>query len=180
MPASTLYPEPMKCKREVTSFGHEKIQRLIWGGIWLGLWGLYAQKPARYALYERAQYWTQQKRWDSALAHWRTLLLIEKDSAAQALIHQQLGYIALHRGDSAEALRLWKRSLTFQPQYAIALRNYQWLYTKLRRPPSEIPPPYSVYAPMPTLSERAPPHMGERPPRIEKSVQWLPVVRLRD
>lgn len=152
---------------------------LVWK-VGLLIAGLHAQPAYRQTLYEEAQNYTRRRSWDSALARWRSLLLIERDSAALALIHQQLGYVALHRGDSSEALRLWRQSLAFQPDYPIARQNYQWLYQKLRRPPDPMPPPYSRYAPRQTLSEHAEPQMGERAPDLRREVRWLSVERLQD
>ncbi|MEN3040082.1 MAG: hypothetical protein ABDH66_00885 [Bacteroidia bacterium] len=147
---------------------------LLWGG---GL--IYPQVSYRESAYRSAQYYTQRRQWDSALIYWRGLLFQEKDSIGQALIYQQLGYIALYRGDSAEALRLWRQSLLWRPDYPVAIRNYQWLYAKLRRPPEATPPSLSKYEPS-FPSEQGTPHLGSTPPSRNRKIRWLPIERLRN
>ncbi|MCX8111866.1 MAG: hypothetical protein N3E49_01515 [Bacteroidia bacterium] len=138
--------------------------------------GLWAQN--RSALYERAQGWTRRGQSDSALAIWRSLLLIERDSMALALIYQQLGLVALQRRDSVEALRLWKKSLHYHPAYTVARQNYGWLYSKLRRPPEESPLERTLYEPHVIPLERNPPFMGSRHVVAKpKTVLWLLQVR---
>ncbi|MCS6896105.1 MAG: tetratricopeptide repeat protein [Bacteroidia bacterium] len=147
--------------------------------LFLGIGVFYAQGSPRENTYKLAQFYTQRQKWDSALIYWRGLLISERDSSSQALIYQQLGYIAVYRGDSAEALRLWRQSLLWKPDYRVAIQNYQWLYKKLRRPPATSPPPLSPYD-YPTLSERAPPHLGDKPSTKAQKVRWLPVARLHN
>ncbi|MCS7297468.1 MAG: hypothetical protein RMK19_02010 [Bacteroidia bacterium] len=130
------------------------------------------------ARYSQAQLYTRQRAWDSALAVWRTLLLIERDSSRRALIYQQLGYIAVQRGDSGEALRLWRESLRYKPDYLPALRNYQWLFLRLRRPPPPSPPLRSLYEPPLFPSEQQPPSLGNQPFEKGRKPRWLPVERL--
>jgi tetratricopeptide (TPR) repeat protein len=83
----------------------------FWRGLWIaviggvGLWGQDG--------YRQAQRLTQERKWEQAVRAWQKLLITEGDSGRRALIYQQLGYIALYRGDSAEALALWKQSLQY-------------------------------------------------------------------
>lgn len=141
---------------------------------------VWLQVASSAALYARAQDYTRRGVWDSALAVWRRLLLTERDSGALALVYQQVGYIALYRGDSSEALRLWRRALELHPDYVPALKNYQWLYSKLRRPPAVLTTPSSTYEPIPPLSERMPPHWGSLAPRLQQPILWLPAERLKE
>ncbi|MCS7162664.1 MAG: hypothetical protein NZ958_04980 [Bacteroidia bacterium] len=126
--------------------------------------------------YQRAQTYTHQGKWDSALVLWRLLWNRERDSIRQALITQQMGYIALRRGDSLDALKLWELSLRYRPDYAIAEANYRWLRAKLRVPPPA--PLKPLYQPPLRISENAPPHLGQAPPLPLPPVRWLPAARL--
>lgn len=153
---------------------------LFFGGVGLCLGWAVAQPTERSKAFLQAQGYTQRQVWDSALLAWRSLLNRETDSGAVALMYQQLGYIALHKGDSAEALRLWETALRFWPEYRPALQNYQWLRQRLRRPPPPTPPYLYRYTPPPPLSEKAPPTVGELPlPRKLPEPQWLPAARLQ-
>lgn len=150
-------------------------------GSFIGGAVLWAQSSSRRLLYEKAQRYTRQQQWGEALSVWRSLLWMERDSAARALIYHQLGYIALHRGDSAEALRLWEQSLRYKPFYSIAWVNYRWLRQRLQQPPPADPPPlYSQYEPPPPFSENAPPHWGQGEPPTSFPIRWLPAVRLQE
>ncbi|MCX7606683.1 MAG: hypothetical protein N2170_05385 [Bacteroidia bacterium] len=142
--------------------------------------GVIYSQPARKREYYQAQVYTQRHKWDSALMHWRGLLWTEKDSSRRALIYHQLGYIALHRRDSVEALRLWEQSLRLRPDYPITLQNYQWLRLKLTVPPPPAPTHLYRYEAPPPLSEKNPPHLGEEEPQQPIRVRWFCVVRLQE
>ncbi len=147
---------------------------LKWIGWWVGLGLSWAQPNP----YEIAQRYIAAKAWDSARLAWRRLLLVERDSIRRALVYQQLGYIALQIGDSAEALFLWQRSLTYHPTYRLAWQNYIWLRQRYR-PPKSASEPLSLYqyeASPP--SETAPPHLGRYPPSGDNDLSWLPALRL--
>jgi len=150
---------------------------------WVTLGGLVVgQGFSRKLAYQQAQDYTRLRQWEAALAAWRTLLWTERDSGARALICQQLGYIALQRGDSGEALYLWEQSLRYRPTYALARANYQWLRLRLKRPP-EVPPSQLLrYLPSPPLSEDAPPTWGEGPLQSSEpaSSRWWSVRRLQE
>lgn len=149
----------------------------------LALLGLVVgQGPARRLSYQKAQEHTRLGQWEAAISTWRSLLWSERDSTARALICQQLGYIALQRGDSNEALYLWEQSLRYRPTYAVALKNYQWLRMRLRRPPETPPPQLLRYVPYPPLSEDAPPGWGEGPLRLAEpsSRRWWAVRHLQE
>ncbi len=128
--------------------------------------------------YQQAQQLTQTKNWEAAARTWQKLLLMEGDSIRRALIYQQLGYIALHRGDSAEALALWKQSLQYYPTYRLAWENYIWLRRRLRVPPPIDPLRYMQYVALPPPMEKAPPTWGGGSPRLDKAMRWLPAERL--
>ncbi len=128
--------------------------------------------------YQQAQQLTQTKNWEAAARTWQKLLLTEGDSIRRALIYQQLGYIALHRGDSAEALALWKQSLQYHPTYRLAWENYIWLRRRLRVPPPIEPLRYMQYVALPPPTEKAPPTWGSTPPKLDKTMRWLPAERL--
>ncbi len=128
--------------------------------------------------YQQAQQLTQTKNWEAAARTWQKLLLTEGDSIRRALIYQQLGYIALHRGDSAEALALWKQSLQYYPTYRLAWENYIWLRRRLRVPPPIEPLRYMQYVALPPPTEKAPPTWGSTPPTLDKTMRWLPAERL--
>lgn len=150
---------------------------------WVGLVGLLAgQGLSRKLAYQKAQDYTRLGQWEAAVAAWRSLLWSERDSTARALICQQLGYIALRRGDSSEALYLWEQSLRYRPAYPVALTNYQWLRLRLKRPPQAPPPHISQYMPYPPLSEEAPPVWGEGPLQFTEpsSLRWWCVRRLQE
>lgn len=134
---------------------------------------------AWHSLYERAQHYTRQQRWDSAIFFWRTAAAVESDSVGKALIYQQLGLIALKQGDTSEALALWERSLRYHPTYTIAWQNYVWLRRKL--PPIPPPPPSLLqYEKPPPLSEKAPPSLGTLPIASPRKLSWLSAERLRN
>lgn len=128
--------------------------------------------------YQQAQQLTQMKNWEAAARTWQKLLLTEGDSIRRALIYQQLGYIALHRGDSAEALALWKQSLQYHPAYRLAWENYIWLRRRLRVPPPIDPLRYMQYVALPPPTEKAPPAWGSGSPKLDKAMRWLPAERL--
>ena len=128
--------------------------------------------------YQQAQQLTQTKNWEAAARTWQKLLLTEGDSIRRALIYQQLGYIALHRGDSAEALALWKQSLQYHPTYRLAWENYIWLRRRLRVPPPIEPLRYMQYVALPPPTEKALPTWGSTPPTLDKTMRWLPAERL--
>lgn len=129
--------------------------------------------------YSLAQRHTAERAWDKALSSWRHLLLLERDSVRRALIYQQMGYIALLAGDSAEALTLWHRSLNYNPTYRTAWLNYIWLRQRYR-PPRALPeaPLLYRYEALPPPSESAPPHLGHSPPNGAQPLVWLPALRL--
>jgi len=155
----------------------QKVRYLV--GVCLGVSVVFAQGGASTRLYEKAQRYTQQSVWDSAILVWRTLLSIERDSVRRGLIYQQLGYIAVHKGDSGEALRLWEQALRYRPEYPVAQQNYRWLRQKLP-PPPPIPPPVSAYESPPPPSEKALPHLGSGPPPPPLKPPFLSVARLRN
>lgn len=132
-----------------------------------------------HSLYEKAQYYTRRQRWDSAIFFWRTAAAVENDSVGKALIYQQLGLIALRRGDSSEALALWERSLRYQPTYSIAWQNYVWLRRKIP-PTPPLPPSLLPYEKPPPLSEKAPPSLGTLPTASPRRLSWLSIERLRN
>ncbi|MCS6789703.1 MAG: tetratricopeptide repeat protein [Bacteroidia bacterium] len=134
---------------------------------------------AWHGLYERAQYYTRRQQWDSALFFWHTVAAVEGDSANRALIYQQLGLIALKRGDSSEALGLWERSLRYQPTYTIAWQNYLWLRQRIP-PQTPTPPPSPKYEKPPPLSEKAPVTLGTLPVPNPRKLPWLAAERLRN
>ncbi len=134
---------------------------------------LIAQNP-----YQEAQRLTREKQWEAAIRAWQRILVTEEDSIRRALIYQQLGYIALACGDSAEALILWKQSLQYQPAYRIVWENYLWLRQRLRVPPPIDPLKYTRYVTLPPPTEKAPPTWGTAPPALDKPLHWLPAERL--
>ncbi|MCX7763366.1 MAG: hypothetical protein N2253_00555 [Bacteroidia bacterium] len=167
-------------KRERSHLAWRRWDFLILGGrVFTQLVGIFslAYAQGKQALYAKAQLYMQRRQWDSALSVWRPLLFVERDSGARALVYQQLGVVALYRGDSAAALRLWKLSLTYKPEYQIAQRNYQWLYQKLSRPVSTSLSSRSPYEPQDIPSEQAKPHIGSGNPSAHKKVLWLPLER---
>ena len=144
--------------------------RLLYVGLFLMGWG---QNP-----YQEAQALTRAKNWEAATRAWQKILLTEGDSVRRALIYQQLGYIALHRGDSAEALALWKQSLQYHPTYRLAWENYLWLRRRLRVPPPIEPLRYMQYVALPPPTEKAPPTWGSGLPTLDRGMRWLPAERL--
>ncbi len=134
---------------------------------------LLAQNP-----YQEAQRLTRERQWEAAIRAWQRIVVTEGDSMRRALAYQQLGYIALSRGDSAEALALWKQSLQYYPFYRIAWENYVWLRQRLKVPPPIDPLRYSYYIALPPPTERAPPTWGTTPAALDKPMQWLPAERL--
>jgi tetratricopeptide (TPR) repeat protein len=148
----------------------------FWRGLWIvviggvGLWGQDG--------YRQAQRLTRERKWEQAVRAWQKLLITEGDSGRRALIYQQLGYIALYRGDSAEALALWKQSLQYHPTYRTAWENYIWLRQRLRVPPPIEPLRYARYIALPPPTEKAPPTWGRFSPDFHRPMQWLPAERL--
>ncbi|MCS7189698.1 MAG: hypothetical protein RMJ66_07305 [Bacteroidia bacterium] len=108
------------------------------------------------------------------------LLIIERDSVAKALIYHQLGYIALHRGDSADALSLWENALRFHPTYLSAALNYQWLRLRYRPPATPTMTLRKYYDNFPPPSEKAPPHLGGKGAIVLEVPRWLSVVRMKE
>ncbi len=135
--------------------------------------GLWAQNP-----YREAQRLTRERQWEAAIRAWQRILVTEGDSARRALIYQQLGYIALSRGDSAEALALWKQSLQNYPYYRVAWENYSWLRQRLKVPPPIEPLKYTRYVAQPPPTENAPATWGTAPAVLDRPLQWLPAERL--
>jgi len=134
---------------------------------------LLAQNP-----YQEAQRLTRERQWEAAIRAWQRIIVTEGDSMRRALAYQQLGYIALSRGDSAEALALWKQSLQNYPYYRVAWENYSWLRQRLKVPPPIEPLKYTRYVAQPPPTENAPATWGTAPAVLDRPLQWLPAERL--
>ena len=134
---------------------------------------LLAQNP-----YREAQRLTRERQWEAAIRAWQRIIITEGDSIRRALAYQQLGYIALSRGDSGEALALWKQSLQYHPYYRVAWENYVWLRQRLKVPPPVDPLRYSRYIALPPPTERAPATWGTAPAALNKPMRWLSAERL--